>query len=220
MIAEEADYNQPIPETSIQIGMHLESILSAFIDTTPKFKNHILKFTHKILNEEELTQEFVNLLRRETTDMPFLISNEKKDLYQFTSGRSDFYFYQREQDATTESFFDVEAKILTDKFPKAREKEYVKGDKNNGGIERYKTEDHGSGLNKCAILGFIKENDSVFWIKKINSWILELTKLDTFWSEKECLKKEKTEVDFSIFKSITQRKKLANIELFHFWLNL
>ncbi len=220
MIAEEAEYQLPNIETSIQIGMHLKSILAAYISTTPKFKKHILKFTHKNLNEEELTQEFVNLLRRETTDLSFLISNEKKDIYQLTKGKSDFYFYPKEQEATTESFFDVEAKILTDRFPKSREKEYVIGDSKNGGIERYKNEQHGKGLEKCGMIGFIEKENFEYWLKEVNKWIVELTTKNSFWEKSEILKKVQLNNDYSLFVSKTKRKTKSDLKLNHFWIKI
>ena len=70
-----------------------------------------------------------------------------------------FYFYEIEKGKTNVPLFVVEAKILPAPLPKKREKEYVKGDKKNGGIERFKLEKHAKGLNQCGMVGFVQQNN-------------------------------------------------------------
>lgn len=220
MIAEEQIHDNPKEiNSSIPAGKTIGYIIEAFKSTTPYFKKHISQFTHKVLNEEELTQEFVNLLRRKTVDHPFLIGQEKKDIYRFSKGRADFYFYWKEETATTESFFDVEAKILTQRFTKNREKEYVIGNSKNGGIERYKIEKHGKGLSECGMLGFIEKENSNFWITKINTWIKDLSKLDITWNKDEVVKELENHAEFVYLNSVTHTISSSDILLHHFWIN-
>jgi hypothetical protein len=200
------------------LGKTIDSIINSFASTTPYFKNHIQQFIHKTLNEEELTQEFVNLLRRKTIDLPFLIGQEKKDLYHFSKGRADFYFYWKEESATTESFFDVEAKILTDRFPEKRKKEYVIGENRNGGIERFKIEKHGKGLHQCGLLGFVEKHTTEYWFETINSWILELSSMDRSWTNNEVLEIKETKPDYLYSISSAQRISSESVFLHHFWI--
>lgn len=219
MIAEEQfDNTREKFKSSIPFGKTIATIINTFKITTPYFKTHISQFTHKILNEEELTQEFVSLLRRKTTEYPFLIGQEKKDLYYHSKGRSDFYFYWKEETATTESFFDVESKILTDRFPKDRKKEYVIGNKNNGGIERYKIEKHGKGLDECGMLGFVEKENFEYWLTLINRWIENLAESDSTWTKDEVIKEEEVQTEFVYLKSVVHTISSRDVRLHHFWL--
>lgn len=218
MTAEDLKYIPPQIEASIPIGKTIDSIIESFKETSPIFKNHITRFTHKVLNEQELTQEFVALLRRKTINLPFLIGQEKADLYQMSGGRVDFYFYWKEETETTESFFDVEAKILTDRFPKDRKKEYVIGDKKNGGIERFKIEKHGKGLSQCGIVGFIENYTPDYWIKTINKWIIDLSYINSDWFENEILVETSNSDNYRYSTSITKRVSSDTVLLHHFWI--
>ena len=83
-------------------------------------------------------------------------------------------------------------KITLPSPKKKREKEYVIGDNNNGGIERYKSEKHGKGLSECGLLGFVEDKDFKHWNNTINSWIDDLSKLPkTAWKSDEVLSKGK-----------------------------
>ncbi|MCF8359399.1 MAG: hypothetical protein K9H26_11605 [Prolixibacteraceae bacterium] len=220
MIAEHPTYKPHKIESSIPLGKAADEIINSFITTTPYFKNHIKQFTHKTLNEEELTQEFVNLLRRKTIDLPFLIGQEKKDLYFSSKGRVDFFFYSKEETETTKSIFDVEAKLLTDRFTQKRKKEYVIGENKNGGIERFKIEKHGKGLQQCGIVGFIEKFNSTYWIKSINTWIEEQSIADSLWHQDEILENKLSQPDYSYSTSKAQRISSCDILLHHFWITL
>jgi len=114
--------------------------------------------------------------------------------------------------------FSVECKRLPSP-QKAREKEYVIGDNNNGGIERYKTEKHGKGLYECGLLGFIEKENSKYWLKEINNWLENLSKVDKIWKQDEILSKIESKKDFYFLKSIAHRKK-GDINLNHLWVKL
>lgn len=221
MTAEDIKYSQQRIELSIPIGKTIDLIINSFKENTPNFKKHITKFNHKILNEEELTQEFVALLRRKTADFSFLIGQEKKDLYQYSKGRADFYFYWKEETSTTESFFDIEAKIMTDRFSLNREKEYVIGEKKNGGIERFKIERHGKGLNQCGLLGFIENSTTDYWIETINNWIVDLSNSDSKWhSDEKLIKIEESFSAYVYLTSFAERVSSDRISLHHYWIQL
>ncbi|MBI4650135.1 hypothetical protein HY745_02395 [Candidatus Desantisbacteria bacterium] len=217
MIAEEYQ-NSYQPNSSISKGSTVKLIIKSFIETTPIFKAHIKTFTVKTLNEEEQTQEFVNIMRRKTQYYPFLIGQEKKDLYHGAKGKPDFYFYSREESESTESLFDVEAKRLPSPPPKSREKEYVIGDKSNGGIERFKNEKHGKGLSECGMLGFIETEDSNFWLAKINEWLEELSKSNENWVKDETLKEIKNKIVYTYLNSIVHTISKRDLKLHHFWI--
>jgi hypothetical protein len=222
MIAEEQIPSHPeIISSSIPIGKIIDCIIDSFKANTPYLKDHIKQFTHQQLNEEKLTQEFVALLRRKTADYSFLIGQELKDLYNYSTGRSDFYFYWKDESTTTESFFSVEAKILTDRFPNSRETEYVIGSTNNGGIQRYKIEKHGKGLSQCGMLGFVEKDSFDFWIAKINTWIEELSKPNSsIWNKNESIKEVERNAVSIYLKSVAHRSSSNDIQLHHFWITL
>ena len=219
MTAEDIKYKSIIIDASIPLGKTINTIIEAFKVTTPYFKNHITQFTHKVLNEQELTQEFVALLRRKTIDSSFLIGQEKEDLCQNSEGRVDIYFYWKEETETTESFFDVEAKILTNRFPKIREREYVIGDNKNGGIERFKIEKHGKGLSQCGLLGFIEQDTPEYWLRTINDWIVELSDPDKNWNDNEILFRRENQPDYVYLTSDAYRINSDKVILHHFWVN-
>lgn len=65
--------------------------------------------------------------------------------------------------------FEFEAKKLSQT---SNNKEYVCGKR--GGIERFKRNIHSTHLPYCGMLGYVFNNDSNYWMGKINSWITSL----------------------------------------------
>ena len=122
--------------------------------------------------------------------------------------------------AGNKSFFSIEAKRLPTPGSK-REKEYVIGLKNNGGIERFKTGKHGSQLKYSGMIGFIQENDFKYWNKKINEWIVELSRMDNEsdikWHESEILRPEHFKRTTAQLVSKHKRMDKSNIVLCHLW---
>ena len=121
---------------------------------------------------------------------------------------------------TTESFFDVEAKRLTDKFPKNRKKEYVIGENKNGGIERFKIEKHGKGISQCGIVGFIEDLTTDYWLKTINGWIIELSQTNDNWFEDEILFDPTDSDNYCCSFSNAKRLNSDSVLLHHFWIVL
>ncbi|NBG66876.1 hypothetical protein [Acidiluteibacter ferrifornacis] len=188
----------------------------------PHFKAYIASGYHKKkkLNEDELTQIYIEqaqiLIRQQ--DYPFNISSQYRDIYNLSKGYSDFYFYPNEQGISNTSIFSVECKRLP--APEAaREKEYVYGIYNNGGIERYKTEKHGKGLNDCGLLGYIEKDNPKQWLTKINKWITDIALTNKSWSADESLSEIESNVEYCFLESIALRKT-DDLKLIHLWINL
>lgn len=222
MIAEENlsnKYNLSISVSNTNVVLRISELM---VDTIPYFKSYLISGFHKKknLNEEDLTQLFTKqaqiLIRK--NDYPFNIEGEYKDAYNLSKGFSDFFFYPNEQNVSTASIFSVESKRLPSPS-NSREKEYVIGDKNNGGIERYKTEKHGKGLFECGLLGFIEQENSKHWLKAINNWIKDLSKVDKNWNQDEILSEIESKTDFCILQSMAHRKN-DDINLHHLWVKL
>ena len=93
------------------------------------------------------------------------------------------------------------------------------GDKNNGGIERHKSEKHGKGLYECGLLGFIERENAKYWIKEINNWIEDLAEATKNWNKDEVLSEMESNTDYCILSSIAHRE-IDNIDLTHLWVIL
>jgi len=222
MIAEEY-YQHNNPNISIPKGKTVSFIIQTIQEVPQYFvlalKNPEIKLP---LNENKLTQilvEQINSLLLEK-GVSILAQNQYSDLFYATKGIPDFYFKEIEKGKTDKPLYIVESKILPSPPPKDREKEYVIGEKQNGGIERFKIHKHGKGLNDCGIVGFVIENDFEYWKNKINNWIYELSKIDDFWSENEEVKLINKTNDFAFIHSIAHRKKDNDISLSHFWIKV
>ena len=222
MIAEQNISTKYTPQISISNASVILLIIKLMKQSAPNFKTYLDSdfYKKRKLNEDDFTQVYIEqaqiLVRK--YDYPFNINGQYRDITNLSKGFSDFYFYPNEQNVSTASIFSVESKRLPSP-EKSREKEYVIGDKNNGGIERYKTEKHGKGLYECGLLGFIEKENSNHWLKKINDWIVDLSKVDKNWNQDEILSEIASSTDFSFLKSIAHRNK-DNINLNHFWIKL
>ncbi|HPI20843.1 MAG TPA: hypothetical protein PKY56_10775 [Candidatus Kapabacteria bacterium] len=202
---------------------HLSKINELMKDTV----NNFLLYLHsdfikkENLSEPDLTQTYITqatiLIRKK--EYPFNIDKEYHDIYFLSKGNSDFYFYPNEQGVSTSSIFSVESKRLPAP-EKHREKEYVIGENMNGGIERYKIEKHGKGLDVCGMLGFIEKEESNYWLTQINEWIEELSNSDSFWNKDEILNENEKNDNYSYFNSISHRQTERDLTLYHLWVNI
>ncbi len=127
-----------------------------------------------------------------------------------------------------EPFFVIEGKRLPTPG-KDREREYVSGEegKITGGIQRFKTGDHGSAFDVAAIIGYIQKNSFEHWLKTINGWIADLSKTfkgsDISWGNADVLKSISSEEKVSMMKSVNKRaphKCQNSITLYHLWVDL
>jgi hypothetical protein len=227
MIANNVATTPVRPDFDIAIGTTTSTIQKAFVNSCDKFVNGISliksKYGHDELNENSLTQEFIAHLNRtlRNLDLPICVGREYIDLHTIGANKRrtvDFYFYSSDEADETKSIFSVEAKRLPSPGSSDREKEYVMGADNNGGIERFKTEQHGKGLLECALLAFVEDKPFATWFTTINQWIDDLSKT-TDWDAKEKL--ENLNDLKSWAEAISNVTRPANqLKLYHFWIDI
>lgn len=173
------------------------------------------------VGENKITQDLEISLTEKTRveDAPFAFQNQHEE-GRFSTDigvyiRSNRYF-----------FCCIEAKRLPTPIGKDRdEREYVIVDKNNkkfkgnGGIQRFKEGKHASNLKYSIMIGYVQDdNNSDYWLSKINNWITELANTDgVFWSHEDYLKKF-TSDKCDRFLSVHKRKKEEPIILHHYWI--
>jgi len=220
MIAEEYNYHQN-PKISIPKGKTISVIVQILKKVPDLFISALNNDSIlKPLNEDKLTQilvEQINALLLEQ-EFPIQALTQYQDIYLGSKGKPDFYFTEIEKGKTNKPLFVVESKILPTPPPKEREKEYVIGVKENGGIERYKIEKHGKGLNECGLIGFIKENEFEYWQTQLNVWIDEIAINNSFWNIDEKIKIKEKKTNFAFLRSIAHRQSINDLILYHFWI--
>jgi hypothetical protein len=228
MIADEPHnkMNSPTPLTERE-GTTLNILLSCMKEASIPFKRAYNQSNlQRPFNENKLTQIFVEQIdvkigNKKIDNLPIGVKNQYSDIFFGTKGIPDFYFHKKEEGVTHIPLLVVEAKILPAPQPKEREKEYVCNN-NYGGIERFKTEKHGKGMNNCGIIGYIERETFEYWQMTINAWIKELVSMDGFWKIDETLVEVRNEnqVDYSVLQSIAHRKFSKDMVLHHLWINL
>jgi len=225
MIAEEKIYTKPEHNICVSNEKLVNSILKLMKCVVTNFKTQVNYFPKNSLNEGVLTQHFEQqtqiLIRK--FDYSFNIGKEYKDVEHKSKGIPDLYFYPNDENQIPiKSIFSIECKRLpAPDNPKERKKEYVIGNnKNGGGIERFKTEKHGKGLNDCGMIGFVEEETFIFWQKTINQWITEHSEKDNFWQKDEILNITEETTDFAVLKSIACKTSQKYVHLHHLWINI
>jgi len=127
-----------------------------------------------------------------------------------------------------EPFFVIEGKRLPAPA-KTREREYVTGeeDKITGGIQRFKTGDHGSTFDTAAVIGYVQKNNFEYWLNTINEWIANLSKNSTrkgiSWGNDDMLESVSSEKKVSMMVSVNKRSPNncnKPITLYHLWVDL
>lgn len=220
MIAEDNIFNLSQPNIELPQNRMVILVKECMVETVAHFQSYLKLGFHKKkkLNENDLNQLYtkqvqIHIRKR---DYPFNIEGQYQDVYNQSKGFSDFFFYPNEQNEELSSIYSVESKRLPSP-EKKREKEYVIGEKNNGGIERFKTEKHGRGLSECGLLGFVENKDFNHWHTTINGWIDDLSKLPkTTWKSDEVLSEIDINTDYCILESMAHRKS-DDIKLTHLW---
>jgi len=222
MIAEEYDKIIPqTPELTDSKGETFSNIIGCMKQAILPFKNACGQTDlHRPLNENKLTQIYVEQVEVFVKPIATLgVKNQYSDTFSGTKGIPDFYFHIVEEGKHHKPLLVVESKLLP--APETyREKEYVIGHKNNGGIERFKTEKHGKGLDECGMLGFVEKEAFSFWHQRVNTWISDLSVTSNFWQTDEHLETVESEEDFMFLKSIAHRGSSKDIRLHHLWINL
>jgi len=210
----------------------LENIFeTVLVETVPEFLYGLVTYSRtRHLDESGLSQEFVTALNRCLCNNPkgILAVPEYRDYYTIGANpvkRVDIAFVSSEQGASINKLYTVEAKRLPTGTGD-REKEYVYGFFNSGspsgGIQRFKTGDHGFGLLRSGLLGYIEANDCSYWFSTINKWIEEKAKeLPEEWKDDEQLQDFEFDTihNYSISHSIAFRPT-DSIELFHLWIKI
>ena len=221
MIAEEYSYTDSVPSLSNQEGKTISFIYDCLKKSCIPFKKASSQTNLALpLNENKYTQIFVEQVEVFVKSHPNIgVKNQYSDTFYGTKGIPDFYFHKVEEGVHNEPIMVWEAKILSTSLGAKREKEYVIGDKNNGGIERYKTEKHGKRLNECGLLGFVEDKDFNHWNKTINNWINDLVTTTKDWNNDETLLEVESNTDFCVLKSIAHRKT-DDINLTHLWVSI
>lgn len=225
MIAEEQNINIGLnkPVLTENKGKYIGCILNSMkLAIAPFLQAYKSVELHNPFNEDELTQIFysqVQIIIR-NLNYPFDIGNQERDLTKQSKGIPDLFFYAHKLGNPPISIFSVECKRLPAPSPKERKKEYVTGNNNNGGIERFKTGKHGIGLNECGMLGFVEKETFQHWQTTINQWITELSEKDSFWKKNETLAEVSNQSDYSVLQSIVYRKSSKNVFLYHLWINM
>lgn len=204
---------------------------TVLIDTIPDFLHGLIGFPKTTkMDEGGFSQEFsTSLLRYLSNNSKGIIAvPEYRDFYSKEANpikRVDIAFVSSEQGAMKNKLYTVEAKRLPTGSG-SRKKEYVFGffrsGSPSGGIQRFKTGDHGYGLSESALLGYVEEKSFSDWHHVINSWILEKAKeFPNEWTENEQL--QQLDIDSrqicSVCRSIAMRKS-DTINLFHLWIRI
>ena len=223
MIAEEISLTDKPSDLSESHGKTLECIRNCIEKAIFPFKKVIIQKNIKPkLNEIKMTQILVEQIGFQLINYCNIAVNcGYSDLFFGTKGVSDFYFYHPEEGKTNLPLFVVESKRLpAPSHKKIREKEYVIGNKENGGIERYKKEIHGKRLSECGMIGFIENYASSYWLNTINIWIQNLANTDSKWDKDEQLVLKGNFNDYSYLVSIAHREVVdKDVLLHHWWIN-
>ena len=138
MIAEDYHYKDKYKEPSLtnQEGKTINYICNCIKKACIPFKKASNQSNlHLPLNENKLTQIFIEQVEVFVKPLPNIgVKNQYSDTFFGTNGVPDFYFHIVEEGVHNLPIIVFEAKILSTSIVKKREMEYVKGEKNNGGI--------------------------------------------------------------------------------------
>jgi hypothetical protein len=201
-------------------------IILSIKNTYEGFNKAIKTVKKDKLIEDDYTQIFVkqNTLQLQKLNIQFIYAGvQYRDLHHKTKGIPDIHYSFNEENIENEPIFIIEAKRLPTPT-KEREKEYVVGKTQNGnpngGIERFKLEKHGKGLNECGIIGYVEKHDFDYWYTQINLWIQELSVIEkSKWSIDECLNKIEFNQNSTYCHSLVIRSN-QNLKLHHFWIKI
>lgn len=123
-----------------------------------------------------------------------------------------------------------EAKRLSSKLTKKREKEYVHGEyqgrkfvSNSGGIERFKNGRHGRDVTYAGLIGYIQTDSSAYWFRKVNKWIQEQinssNNIKLVWEINDMLVLDYVKETLTCYSSVSGRLTGDNIYLKHLWID-
>lgn len=183
----------------------LNPLLCDFLDVKARINFPLIRFHHE---QPQKGRRQVDLSIKPSEELGIKVSGCKYSIY--------------------EPFFVIEGKRLPAPAKK-REREYVTGeeDKITGGIQRFKTGDHGSSFDVAAIIGYVQKNNFEYWLDTINEWIADLSKNfkgdNISWGNDDMLESISSEKKVSLMVSVNKRypsKNNKTIKLYHLWVDL
>lgn len=215
-----------IPNPSIKKGTIKEKLIEFLEETLYKFQEHFKGEVNS--SEENLNEQLGKTLSFFSKNQPFIFQAETKQKQsKGIDRRVDIGVFKHFSDSTP--FFTIEAKRLTTSMRSNREKEYVMGSdptKFSGGIERFKHNVHAVNLDHSAIIGYVQNEDSMYWHNTINYWIQELIdgkiKSSLNWISNDLLNNTCGFRDLRLAKSVSESEKIdqSKIRLNHYFINL
>jgi hypothetical protein len=122
--------------------------------------------------------------------------------------------------------FPIECKRLpTPKAEHRDEREYVvSAGHSTGGMQRYKFGHHGAAHRFAAMIAYLQEQTSAYWITQVNGWIRSLaTEPDSAWSFSDFLQPVSDERAVGICRLRSHHQRgggLGEIELQHLWMKM
>lgn len=215
-----------IPNPSFKKGTIKEKLIEFLEETLYKFQEQFKGEVNS--SEENLNEQLGKILSYFSKSQTFIFQAETKQKQpKGIDRRVDIGVFRHFSDPNP--FFTIEAKRLSTSIPKNREKEYVLGNdsiKLSGGIERFKHNVHGVNLDHSAIIGYVQNEDPLYWYNTINNWIQELIdgkiKSSLNWISNDLLNNTCGFTDLRLAKSISKSEKIdqTEISLNHYFINL
>jgi hypothetical protein len=222
MIADEIKIIERPPELTDNEGETINHIKLSIINAIIPFKKSLIGLrNNKKFNENEMTEMFTQCVEYQIRRIcdNISVNNQYYDIFFRTKGVPDFYFFICEETIEHPPLYVVEAKRLPSPGKKLRKREYVIGGKNNGGIERYKSEKHGKGFCKSGMLGFVEKKTFLYWHETINSWIKDIAQVDNIWKDDEILNMANQNDHYCELYSVAHRNSGdTDIALCHWWI--
>ncbi len=209
-----------------------EGILAFIARHLPTFAAEQRDHAEPIQNENGLTQRLVNLLKVRRDYEPFIFDKEHMETEaKGNSPRGDFAILtqrkvqmQGQPQPERKVIMVFEAKRLDRNLLHNREREYVVGYSQNGGIERFRSQVHGRAVARGGLIGYVQSDTFAHWEDKINGWIQDLSQQDSSsalpWRTREHLHLHRSD-DMSVARfTSTHPRESGKIRLHHFWVNL
>jgi hypothetical protein len=203
----------------------------------PLFKTYLANSAFEDSQEPLINQKLSTFLDSQSRNFEFT-SKKVSPLYFHFCKDADLRDSRRKPDigvflgskqaSSNEPFFHIECKRLPTPLSGGRsEKEYVRGNDTDGGIERFKKEKHGSSIAFSAIVGYVERDSFDDWFSRVNGWIMEFASsspdTDIAWTSEDILSKQPNAMrsgnDIICFRSTNSRITYAPIVLYHFWIN-
>ncbi len=108
---------------------------------------------------------------------------------------------------------------------KSREREYVTGDNECGGIQRFKLGLHGATLMRAAMIAYVQKSTRSEWLGRVNGWIKDLAdSVEASWIEAESLVAIDANDSNRTSRFLSNHSRVncgtVSIELMHLWIEM